>query len=547
MCPSLAPYCIWDLKSLMKKNKYILLCLIVVLAFVLRFYKLGEVPLGFHQDEVSQAYNSFSILTTARDRYGQLLPVLFRSFGSYQPPVYTYLTPIPIFLFGNTIFAARSTSALFGVLIVVITYLIVETLVKQKYRYNLALLSAFVAAISPWSIHFSRRVVEGNLGLFFFLLALYFSLLSLKKIKYFLLACLVLGISTHAYYSERLISVIFLPVFLIYFRTYYLKYKKWVVYGLLVFGLTLIPHVITIATGAFFARFNQVGSGGNGSFFLEFGKHFISYFSPKYLFSDAGSGLARVSPNLGVFYDWFFLPFLAGLYFLSKIIDKKIIKFLGIFMVISLIPVSLTGDVFYPLRALEFFWLLSLVISIGLLGIGEMIKHKRIKWPAFLMLVIYSLGSFYVSYFILFQHETTENMGNTYIELSRELDKYDGYNVILDSTRDSAAGLRIAYFRSYNPGKLQTLLRSQLTTPYYSNQVNGQELYVVDNIEARPINWKEDRCSAKTILAGDSLAFSGEQIEQHHLRKLFEIKGVNNDVVLRGYETNPDEKCKLKL
>ena len=103
------------------KNKHLILSLIVVLAFVLRFYKLGEVPLGFHQDEVSQAYNSFSILTTGRDRYGQLLPILFRSFGSYQPPVYTYLTTIPIFLFGNTIFAARSTSAFFGVLTVFLT------------------------------------------------------------------------------------------------------------------------------------------------------------------------------------------------------------------------------------------------------------------------------------------------------------------------------------------------------------------------------------------------------------------------------------------
>ena len=85
----------------------IVLVLIVILAFVLRFYRLGEVPLGFHQDEISQAYNSFSILKTGHDRYAQLLPILFRSFGSYQPPNYTYLTPIPIYFFGNTIFAAR--------------------------------------------------------------------------------------------------------------------------------------------------------------------------------------------------------------------------------------------------------------------------------------------------------------------------------------------------------------------------------------------------------------------------------------------------------
>lgn len=531
----------------MKKNKYILLFLIIVLAFFLRFYKLGEVPLGFHHDEASQAYNSFSILTTARDRYGQFLPILFRSFGSYQPPVYAYLTSIPIFLFGNTIFAARSTSAFFGVLIVVVTYLIMNIISKQKYRHSLALLSAFVVAISPWSIHFSRRVIEGNLGLFFFLLALYFFLMSLKKIKYFLPACLVLGISTHAYYSERLISIIFLPVVLIYFRTYYVKYKKWVVYGLLIFGLTLLPHVVTIVSGAFAARFNQVSSSGDHSLVLEFGKHFIGYFSPKYLFSDNGSDLARVSPGLGVFYGWFFFPFLAGLYFFSKIIDKQFIKFLGICTAIVLIPVSLTGDVFYPLRALEFLWLLSLVISIGLLGMGENVKQKTIKYLAFFVLIIYSLGSFYVSYFILFQHETTEYVGRAYINLIQELDKYKDYNIVLDSPRDPAAGLRIAYFRKYDPRIFQTFLKSQLTTPYYKGGVESQEPYVIGNIEIRSIEWGKDRCSTKTILVGDKLAFSEEQVEQHHLKKLFEIQGSHRDVVFFGYETNPDTGCKLKL
>mgnify|MGYP001569572368 FL=1 len=162
----------------------ILLVLIAVLAFGLRFYKLGEVPLGFHQDEISQSYNSFSMLKTGEDRYGQFMPILFRSFGSYQPPIYTYLTPIPLYLFGNTIFAARSTSAFFGVLTVLISYFIVKELVKNRYKESLALLTSFVVAISPWAIHFSRRVVEGNLGLFFFLLSFYFFIRSLSQIKF---------------------------------------------------------------------------------------------------------------------------------------------------------------------------------------------------------------------------------------------------------------------------------------------------------------------------------------------------------------------------
>jgi 4-amino-4-deoxy-L-arabinose transferase-like glycosyltransferase len=312
-----------DGKNMRKINlQKILLVLIAVLAFGLRFYKLGEVPLGFHQDEISQSYNSFSMLKTGEDRYGQFMPILFRSFGSYQPPIYTYLTPIPLYLFGNTIFAARSTSAFFGVLTVLISYFIVKELVKNRYKESLALLTSFVVAISPWAIHFSRRVVEGNLGLFFFLLSFYFFIRSLSQIKFIIPASILLGISTHAYYSERLIAVIFLPFFLIYFKDYFLKYKKWVICGILLFGLTLLPHVITVFSGAFAARLDQVGTAGNGFlFFIEFLKHFVGYLSPLYLFSDAGNGLARVSPNLGVFYSWLCLPFITGLYYLSELID----------------------------------------------------------------------------------------------------------------------------------------------------------------------------------------------------------------------------------
>ena len=442
------------------KNKIILI-LIIAVAFVLRFYRLGDVPLGFHQDEISQAYNSFSILKTGQDRYGEFLPILFRSFGSYQPPIYTYITPIFIAIFGNTIFAARATSALFGVLTVILTYLIINILVNEKYKQRLALLSAFVVAISPWAIHFSRRVVEGNLGLFFFLLSFYFFIKSLKDIKFLIPASIILGISTHAYYSERLIAVIFLPFFLFYFRSLFVKRKKMVIGSLFLFGLTLLPHVITVFSGAFAARLDQVGTAGEGKlFFVEFVKHFLNYLSPRYLFSDAGSGLARVSPDLGVFFNWMVVPFLIGFYFLTKYVNNEYLKFLGIFLIICLIPVSMTGDIFYPLRALEYFWLLSVIIAIGIYQIGVYLKNKFIKWSVFYGLVALSLGFFYMSYFILFQHETTESAGNTYLTLSNKLKEYKDYKVVLDSTRDPATGLRIAYFRSYDPTKLQESLKN---------------------------------------------------------------------------------------
>ncbi len=521
------------------KNKLFLLLVIIALAFTLRFFRLGDVPLGFHQDEVSQSYNSFSILKTGKDRYGQSFPVLFRSFGSYQPPVYTYLTPPAILLFGNTIFAARFMSAFFGTLIVFLSFLISRQIIKGKENVNLSLLFSLIVAISPWAIHFSRRVVEGTLGLFFFLLALFLFLKSLKKIKFFWLACFSLGVATHAYYSERLIAVIFLPLFLFYFRQYFLKYKNEVFLGLLVLGLTLIPHIITILGGAFASRFDQVGSSG-GSFIIEFFKHFSGYLSPKNLFSDIGSGLARVSPNLGVFYEWFIFPFFVGLYVVSKYIENKFLKFFGLFTLISLIPVSLTGDVFYPLRALEYFWILSFIIAAGLFNLSTSIKNPRIKWTGFFVLVFYSLASFYISYFILFQHETTEQVGNTYKQLSDVLYKYKENKIFLDSSRDPAAGLRLAYFRAYDPVKLQQSLKNQLITPYYSRKVELNNVYVVDNIVAKPFEWK-DACGINTIIIGDNLTISAEQINNHKLKPEFVINSVEGNPALFGYSVNA--KC----
>jgi hypothetical protein len=261
------------------------------------------------------------------------------------------------------------------------------------------------------------------------------------------------------------------------------------------------------------------------------------------LFSDIGSDLGRISPGLGVFYSWMFIPFLVGIYFLRKVIDEKFLGILGIFIVASLIPVALTGDVFYPLRALEFFWILSFVISIGLVILFDMLKRNSLKIFISVILLVYSLGIFYISYFVLFKHESTENVGQAYIALFQEFQKYKNYSMVIDSTRDPAAGLRIAYLSKFDPTTLQKDLRPQMISPYYSGKVELNNIYTVGNIVARPIRWGVDRCAKNTILVGDNLAFSEPQIKEHKLIKLFEIKSVNKDFILFGYGTNPDKNC----
>src|SRR3989344_7181611 len=138
----------------MKLNKLWWLIPILLLAAFLRFYKLGQVPSGFVNDEAAFGYNAYSLLKTGRDEFDESWPVIFHSFGEGKLPAYIYLTIPSVAAFGLTEFAVRLPSALFGVLTV---------LVVSRW----SLLAALVLATLPWHIHFSRAAFEANVALFF--------------------------------------------------------------------------------------------------------------------------------------------------------------------------------------------------------------------------------------------------------------------------------------------------------------------------------------------------------------------------------------------
>jgi len=103
-------------------RKIFLLFLIFFLGFILRFWQLGVNPPSLDWDEASLGYNAYSLFTTGKDEYGNPWPLSIRSFNDYKPPLYTYLTILPVALTGLNEFSTRFISALFGSLSVVIGY-----------------------------------------------------------------------------------------------------------------------------------------------------------------------------------------------------------------------------------------------------------------------------------------------------------------------------------------------------------------------------------------------------------------------------------------
>ena len=116
-----------DLRAM--KNKYlVILLLILALAIVLRFYNLTNVPPGVNRDEASIGYTAYSLLQTGKDEYGRFLPISFQSFGDWKLPLYIYATAVSVKVFGLTEFAVRFPSAIFGILTVFLTYILVKEL-----------------------------------------------------------------------------------------------------------------------------------------------------------------------------------------------------------------------------------------------------------------------------------------------------------------------------------------------------------------------------------------------------------------------------------
>jgi mannosyltransferase len=115
--------------------------IILVLAVFLRFYLLdGQ---SFWNDEGNSARiaeRSLPLITAA-------------AAGDIHPPLYYYLLHVWRGIFGSSESALRSLSAVLGVLLIGLTFLIG----RKAFSAGVGLLAAFVAAINPFQIYYSQE------------------------------------------------------------------------------------------------------------------------------------------------------------------------------------------------------------------------------------------------------------------------------------------------------------------------------------------------------------------------------------------------------
>ncbi len=237
---------IFKVSSLRKTILHPLFFLFLI-GLLLRLYLLNTFPAGFHIDEVKMGWNALSLLKTGQDDWGHSFPLNYNSFGDFRPTGYFYTVIPSLILFGQSEFAVRFPSALFGSLtIFVIYFLTKELLEKYDQRKKVALLASLILAVSPWHLSLSRASSEGIVGMFFTLLGLLFfiRLVKHKKLNYLLISVPLLILPYFFYHTPRLLTpILMLVIWVFHWKPWQRNFKP----NLLITFAVIILCAVTIA------------------------------------------------------------------------------------------------------------------------------------------------------------------------------------------------------------------------------------------------------------------------------------------------------------
>jgi len=345
-----------------------LLIFITLLALAVRLYRPNYPSLLW--DEAALGYNSYSILKTARDEYGTLLPLIFKSFGDYKPGLYVYLTLPFVATFGLTPLTVRLPSVILGSLLPYFLYLLIIQISPKSKK--LALLSAAVLAFNPINIHFSRGAWETNiLTVELVLAALFF-----YRQKY-TASALVFAATLYTYQGGKLTSLLLISILTL------LHLKKLIANSSVFIRKFILPLFILalpIAYGLFFGSdsnrlkvvslFSYPRSQSETNliisessrldyqifynhpvfFFRNFISRYFNHFSPRLLaFIGDWQNPRHSAPYIGILLYPSLIFLVIGLF--SP--HKKLKKFFLLWFLVAPIPAALTRDSVQTVRAMS--------------------------------------------------------------------------------------------------------------------------------------------------------------------------------------------------
>lgn len=405
-------------------KNFLPLILVLILAAVLRFWDLGKNPPGLSWDEAAWGYNAYSLGIDGKDEFGRFLPLNYlESFGDFKPPLYAYLTILPVKFFGLNEFSTRFASAFFGVLTVALTYFLTkEILSHSPLVISYSFVASLLLAISPWHIMLSRAAFEANVATFFLIAAVFCFLRAIRKESWFLLLSSVsFVLSFYTFNSARIVApFLVIGLFLGFFKKLR-QLKKWLVLSLIAGVLLMVPLLPFLLTPQARLRFHEVNIFSDASivirankemendqwtiwtrilhnrrwgYFQEFWRHYFDHFNPAFLFIKGDGNPKFSTQDVGELYLWE-LPFLilgTFLLFRRKIGYWWLIPF---WLLLGIFPAATARETPHALRIETTLPTWQIISALGVVEFWSWTKKKK-----FLLCLASALLMINVLYFL---------------------------------------------------------------------------------------------------------------------------------------------------
>lgn len=430
-------------------NTKLILIVIVLIASFLRLYKLTVNPPSLFGDELDLGYQAYSILKTGKDYQGNLLPLNFHSLAEWRTPMYLYSSVPTVAIFGITPLGVRLPAAIFGILDVLVTFYFVKALLTYKQppssKHYRSLLAAFLMAISPWALQYSRAGFEVTEMLFFLITGLWLFIKSLDNGKWLWLSAVCLILTPWVYSTAKFFTPILLIFLFILYRKEIFSLGKSNLIKTIVAGLVVgLPLAYATLLGGGAQRFSyisvfadptteanigaarqmaarvrgEMGAGLTPSLidklvynkFTYWGdkliKNYLSAFSTDFLFIKGDPDL-RQSIGIGELYRIEIVALVIGIifFFSEKGRDTKIKWLIGFLILAAPIPSALTVDGGnHATRLILMLPVLIFLISYGWLALINKIPHK-FQSPTIILIILgylisifFYLHEYYVAY-----------------------------------------------------------------------------------------------------------------------------------------------------
>jgi len=492
---------------MVKKYFYLILGLIVIIGAYFRVVKLDKIPPHLGNDEISIAYDSYSVRKIGRDEHGHFWPLSFESHRSYKAPLYAYLNMPINYLLGNNEYGVRLLSAIFGILGVLLVVFLGKFLADEE----LALIAALLFALNPKAIFVSRIAYEANVAYIIMSLGVLFMFYFRKHQKtiYSILAGLLLALSIWGYHTQWGLAPM-LAVILPFLSRKKIPLRKWWPMWLVIF-LVALP----IFYNFIFVQTKDVNNRANSQLWFSAGQtqdylkdsnegnlkkitsliimpinNYVQHFSLDTLFTSGADIFNGDSPLES---GWFLLAtfpmLIIGLVNLKIVYGKYWDWILAWWLLCPVIPAATYGGV-ASVRNLAFIIPTLLIMAGGF----KVLKEKNKFWTGVVSSLFFiNFFVFALAYFIHFPIDSGNNFQYGYKQawefMKPNIDKFQ--RVVVEN-RFGEFGqftgvphLYFGYFGAFGAEDMQNRIDH-----------NGTK---IDKFEFKYVDWNQENFTPKTI------------------------------------------------